>query len=159
MPTLITTFPDGSQLIFDTGQFDDWCVYIVDNNRRVPPRDIEYFTRLNELKNIHGDKVYKDFVEIYEKTNAQIKAEVLKKIRDISQSYNTDALEMEKLFSILYAGMVAEENKKNTKLKKRIKRLGLHQVLIDNLKPYEAANFSRGKKWQEIAKECEKRGF
>ncbi len=42
---------------------------------------------------------------------------------------------MEIWFNVLYAGMVAEENKENAVLKKRIKRLGMHQVLIDGLEP------------------------
>jgi hypothetical protein len=55
--------------------------------------------------------------------------------------------------------MVAEENKTNTKLGKKIKRLGVHQILIENMKPEIAANFSKGMKWQEISNECKIRGF
>ena len=52
---------------------------------------------------------------------------------------------MEIWFTIIYAAMIAEENKANAILKKRIKRLGMYQVLIQNMKPEEAAQFSRGK--------------
>jgi hypothetical protein len=55
--------------------------------------------------------------------------------------------------------MIAEENKENTKLGKRIKRLGMYQTLVEKLDPFLAANFSRGMKWQEIDEECHKRGF
>ena len=60
---------------------------------------------------------------------------------------------------VIYAAMVAEENKQFTRLGKRIKRLGVHQLLKEGLSPKEAANWSRGKAWRDLAAECEKRGF
>jgi hypothetical protein len=45
---------------------------------------------------------------------------------------------MELWFTVLYAGMISEENKTNAILKKRVKRLGIHQVLIQNSTPSEA---------------------
>ena len=42
-----------------------------------------------------------------------------------------------------------ENNKKNTVLKKRVKRLGVHQVLIDGMQPREAANYSKKFLWQK----------
>ena len=62
-------------------------------------------------------------------------------------------------FSIIYMGMVAEENKAFTKLGKRVKRLGVHQVLVDKLNYNDAASFSRGKKWYDISEECNQKGF
>ena len=55
--------------------------------------------------------------------------------------------------------MVAEENKRFARLKKYIKRLGVHQVLIEGHRASWAANYSRGKKWQELQQECDARGF
>lgn len=55
--------------------------------------------------------------------------------------------------------MVAEENKLGTKLGKRIKRLGIHQVLYDRYSPAAAASFSRGLPWTRINNECKLRGF
>lgn len=46
--------------------------------------------------------------------------------------------------------MIAEENKLNAILKKRIKRLGMYQVLVQNYPPSVAANYSKGKKWREL---------
>ena len=66
---------------------------------------------------------------------------------------------MDKYFTIFYAGMIAEENKKHAILKKRIKRLGLHQILIEDADPKYAATFSEGKKWRELDVECTNRGF
>jgi hypothetical protein len=63
------------------------------------------------------------------------------------------------VFAILYAGMVAEEKKEHKVLGKKIKRLGIYQVLIDREEPAFAANFSRGMKAAQLKVECEKRGF
>jgi hypothetical protein len=61
--------------------------------------------------------------------------------------------------TFLYAGMVAEENKEGAILRKRIKRLGVHQLLIEERQAIYAENFSRSKPWREIAVECDVRGF
>ncbi len=53
----------------------------------------------------------------------------------------------------------AKENKLGTKLGKRIKRLGIHQVLYDRYSPAAAASFSRGLPWTRIDNECKLRGF
>jgi hypothetical protein len=55
--------------------------------------------------------------------------------------------------------MVAEENKEHAILKKRIKRLGLYQVLVENMEPEQAAIFSKGKKWTELDKLMKEKGF
>lgn len=55
--------------------------------------------------------------------------------------------------------MVAENLKANTRLGKRIKRLGVHQLLFENRTVLDAANFMRGMGWREIAGMCEERGF
>jgi hypothetical protein len=77
------------------------------------------------------------------------------------QQAPNDSLETEIIFTILFAAMVAEENKANTRLGAKIKRLGVHQVLMDTppISSRIAANYSRGMKWQEINKECSDRGF
>ena len=61
--------------------------------------------------------------------------------------------------TVIYAGMVAERNKKNTVLKERIKRLGMYQLLVKNFTPVNAANFSKGKKAKELNIICNKHGF
>ena len=57
---------------------------------------------------------------------------------------------VEQWFVVIYAGMIAEENKQSAILKKRIKRLGMHQVLKLEYEPRIAANFSKGKKWRDL---------
>lgn len=158
---LIQNFPDGSLLLFDDGAFDPWCVYLQRPQQpRYAPKDIEYFSRLNELAAVYGNqKVYRDFVAIYARTAQNIDPSVLKMIHELAAGYAQHRLDAEILFTILYAGMVAEENRNNALLKKRIKRLGIHQLLLEDFTPQQAATFSRGKKWNELDRMCKARGF
>lgn len=55
--------------------------------------------------------------------------------------------------------MISEENYPNTKLGKRIKRLGIYEMLYSQRTVYDAANFMRGMSWKEIERLCEERGF
>lgn len=155
------TFSDGSFLEFDTGNFDAWCVYLTrPNQERFAPRDEIYFYDLLQFGNKHGARnIYDDFISIYDKAQLDLEQAVFDHIHSISQKYREDALEIEIIYAILYMGMIAENNKKNTILKKRVKRLGVHQVLIDGYTPKTAANYSKGKKWRDLDSDCMARGF
>jgi len=157
----IIEFIDGSILTFNSGTFDDWCVYLQElSSAKYAPRDTVYFESLAKLAiQYTGLKIYRDFVQIYDVTDQSIKPEVLSLIEDLSKYYGKDFLSFQKLLTIVYAGMVAEENKAHTKLGKKIKRLGMHQILLEAMPAPQAANFSKGKKWQEIDTECKQRGF
>ncbi len=159
MPTLIKTFSDGSILEFDDGSFDGWCVYFKPSSLpRYAPKDVEYFCDLERMGEKHGyKKVYDDFIAVFERTTKMLDQSLSEDITSLSKKYSPDDLTMDKLFSILYAGMVAEEHKANTKLGKKVKRLGIHQVLIDRMKPEDAAVFSKGMTWQQILREYQKR--
>ncbi len=161
MPRLIKQFKDGSVLEYDSGSFDDWCVFLTRPNiKRYAPRDTQYFERFSQLGKTHGaNQIYSDFCSMYEITSKSITPEGLDLIERVTAHYGGDALEMQILFTVVYAGMVAEENKAFTKLGKRVKRLGMHQVLCEGMPPHSAANFSRGKPWRELAAMCEERGF
>jgi hypothetical protein len=161
MSESIKKFRDQSQLEFDQGGFDEWCIYLQSpDGRRYAPKDTEYFSAFQKLSSVHGNqKIYADFVQIYFHVGKQIDQKVLKLIEELSATYGEDAAEIEILFTIVYAGMVAEENKKFKVVGKRLKRLGMHQILFEKLAPEEAANFSKGKKVPELRKEFRKRGF
>lgn len=161
MGQLIKSFSDGSFLEYDRGSFDDWCVYLTNRDGcRKPPRDVDYFRQLKELAEIYGvEKIYHDYIYVYENTNKQVEKDVLDEISRIAQSYSTDALSVNIILSILYMAMIAEERKKNTRLGKRIKRLGIYVLLIENRSVAEAANFMRGMGWREIDALCRERGF
>ncbi|MCD4833646.1 MAG: lamin tail domain-containing protein [Bacteroidales bacterium] len=153
MARLIKNLKNDRQVIFDTGNFDDWCVYVVESNGiKKAPYDVTYF---GDLKNIsehyEEDKVYNDFVEIYNKTSKSIDQNILSLIDRLVSTYKEEhQVLIEQWFAVIYAGMIAEENKQYAILKKRIKRLGMHQTLKLGYEPRIAANFSKGKKWRNL---------
>ena len=83
----------------------------------------------------------------------------MNRISTLSASYGDNALAVDVVFTILYMAMIAEERKAYTKLGKRIKRLGIHALLIENVPVNSAANFMRGMGWREIDNLCRQRGF
>ena len=161
MGQLIKSFSDGSFLEYDRGNFDEWCVYLTKSSgSRRPPKDVDYFRQLKQLADKYGaNRVYNDYVRVYNLTGKQVAEHSLIAISQIAASYGDDALEVDVIFSILYMAMIAEEQKKFTHLGKRIKRLGIYTLLIENRSIYESANFMRGMGWRDIAKLCETRGF
>ena len=161
MGQIVTQFSDGSYLEYDRGSFDDWCVYLSRPNvPRYAPKDYQYFKRLREYSLTHGaKKLYDDFVRIYDKTTKVRSNDVFDYIKEIAKDYGDDETNVAIDFSIMYMGMIAEENKRGTKLGKRIKRLGVHQVLIDEIDCNDAANFSKGKGWRDIDAICKSKGF
>lgn len=161
MGRLIKRFSDGSELEYDKGKFDDWCVYLTRPGvPKYAPTDIQYFADLCKYADKYTSvKIYTDLAKIYNLTNKSLTNEVLSLIEQMSKIYNDDILEIEILYTILYAGMIAEENKKFAPNGKRVKRLGIHQILFEHIPPEEAANFSKKKKASWISAECKKRGF
>ena len=161
MGKMIKEFNDGSYLEYDRGSFDDWCVYLTKTDgTRKPPRDTDCFQQLKELSNTYGsDRVYEDYVKVYELTGKSVEDNVLNQISEISNDYGADSLEVDIIFSILYMAMIAEENKAFTRLGKRIKRLGIYKLLIENNSVQQSANFMRGMGWREISDLCNERGF
>lgn len=161
MGQLIKEFENGTFLEYDRGGFDDWCVYFTDTNgTRKPPRDVDYFKQLTELAEKYSvEKVYTDYVQVYNLTGKEVEQPALAEISRISASYGRDALDVDIIFSILYMAMIAEERKKYTRLGKRIKRLGIYKLLIEKRSVYEAANFMRGMGWRDIDALCRERGF
>ena len=105
------------------------------------------------------DKVYNDYVKVYDLTGKQVSKAALDSITLLSEEYGASANQVDIIFSILYMAMIAEERKAGTRLGKRIKRLGIHKLLIENIPVREAANFMRGMGWRDIARLCEERGF
>jgi hypothetical protein len=158
---LIQRLSDGSVLEFGPGKFDDWCVFLTrPGEPAYAPPDREYFGELRHLASRQGNhKVYDDFVQVFDRTGPDLNETVLRHIATLAAGYRRDAVQAERLLTILYAGMIAEENKASAKLGKRIKRLGVYQVLIEGVPPEVAAEFSKGRPWQELDAECQRRGF
>lgn len=157
----IKDFSDGSYLEYDKGSFDEWCVYLVQpNGVRRPPRDVDYFSELKDLSAKYGvQQVYRDYVSVYDITGKKVSTTVFTYISKLAGKYGVDSPKVDILFSILYMAMIAEENRRYTRLGKRIKRLGIYALLIENRSVNESANFMRNMNWREIDKLCTARGF
>lgn len=158
---IVKRFSDGSYLEFAQGNFDEWCVYVTTpKGLRRPPLDRNYFSFLKRLAEQFGpQRVYNDFVRVYEETEKHVDEKVFSLIAHIASGYPGWELRVEQVFSILYLTMIAEENKANTRLGCRIKRLGVHCLLLEGLSVELAADFTRGMRWQDIAAMCSERGF
>ena len=161
MATVIKIIPENNLIEFDKGKIDDWCVYVTKNREfRFAPTDILYFSELKQLGEKHGHlKIYADFVIIYDRTNSMIDEKTLSQITTIATEYGDDKTTIDICFTVIYAGMIAEENKKFAILKKRVKRLGMYQLLVERETPEYAANFSKGKTWRELDVIMKKFGF
>ena len=161
MSRLIHKDPNQYKIEYDQGAFDDWCVYLTRaGSNRYAPKDPEYFTFFQQMANQFGAQtVYNHFAQVYNATTKSIDPNVFALITNISQTYGPNSIDAKIWFIVIYAGMLAEENKAFTKLGKRIKRLGMHQVMIEGIAPNIAANFSKGKTWRALDSEMKVRGF
>ena len=162
MERLIKKISKDIEIVYDRGSFDEWCVFIKNGKTKTAPRDVEYFNFFKKLGESHSNQqVYDDYIKIYDLVSENIENEVIDLIIDIAKN-NYDASlskEVATNFIVIYAGMVAEKNKKYAVLKERIKRLGMHQILMEGYDTKVAANYSKGKKATELDLICKKYGF
>ena len=150
----IKRFEDGTIIEQGRGRFDVNCVYLTrPGQRRYAPTDAEYFSFFIEhAPKYSSEKIYEDYVRIYEKTTEEIDDDIFDDIEEISMSYEEeDELDFLVWFSVIYLGMVAEERREQAILKKRIKRLGMYQILFENMSATDAATFSKGKSVAELS--------
>ncbi len=104
------------------------------------------------------ERIYGDFVKIYDATQYNVNPDTLDLIAVISESYGSDAADMNYLLTIIYFAMLSEQHRKDTKLGKRIKRLAVYQALFDKVQPEEVTYFPP-RKWWLIDAQCSQRGF
>lgn len=146
-------------LEFKTGRFDDYCVYVTKPNKRLWfPYDWQYLRWIQNLKKKYSVfKVYLDFLRIYNLARYDYdETEAYDVICEVDKTYTGDT---EHWWSIFYMTMVAEERKENTILGKRIKRLGVYNVLFDNFTPQYTAEYMRGMRWYELEELMIERGI
>lgn len=54
---ILTHFDNGLHLEYNTGRFDDWCIYLVgQKNFCKAPKDVEYFTNLLKYSKIYRSR-------------------------------------------------------------------------------------------------------
>lgn len=134
-------------LTFSKGKFDKHCVYLND----VTLFDKEYFSKLLEYE---YPNMYEDFIKIYDLTGNALEDKVIEYISSLDCENKVKLI-----YCILYMTMIAEENKKNTKLGKRIKRLAIYKLLVDREPVDYVVNFMRGLDWKSIDNMCKAIGF
>ncbi len=112
-------------------------------------------------KKYTNKKVYEDFVKIYNLVTNRVEKKVTDLIIDLAKKdYGEDiSKDVAINFTVVYAGMIAERNKRYAVLKERIKRLGMYQILVLNYSSGDAANFSKGKKAKDLDVICKEYGF
>lgn len=158
---IIKRLREKKKVFFDYGLFDEYCVYLGDDyGRKEALKDGEYFEFFNKLKPIYGDKIFEDFMKIFNATTPKIDKGVRDIIDEITSTYNPEhQVDVEKYFTIMWGGMIAELNKENTMLGKRIKLFGMYQVMKEAVDPQIAANYSRDKSWRDLDEEMKERGL
>lgn len=161
MTEVVRVMLDGTTIEFDRGNFDSYCVYVREpSGVRRAPTDGEYFAELHALGLIYRpDKIYGEFVSLYDLTTEDLDIQVLRHIDQAAAHYQDDSQRVVRLLTILYMAMIAEEKRANTRLGKRIKRLGVHELLVGGRSIGDAANFMRGMGWRTIDAMCKERGF
>ena len=156
---LVKEFKKGVSLSFGRGSFDDWAVIVQHPSFPKFPTDEWYFKKLSKFALYSSPfELYEEFVEIYELTTNVVDENVLNTISGIAKRY-PDPLEFDLIFTILYMGMIAEENKEGAILGKKMKRLGVYQTLIEGLGATKAAHYSRGQSADYLLEVCKYRGF
>lgn len=161
---------------FDEGKIDKWAIKL--NHY---PADLEYFSTLRTLTEMFNPKdLYESFVQVYDLTNKEIEINTLEKISEICMEYwipDTEPGKYIKLYAdvletilvTLYYGMIAEQNKENAILGKRVKRLGVYQVLFTDMGIIDITNYSKKENvlarnpgqsaYKTLGDECTKLGF
>ena len=85
---VVKNFSDGTVIEIDRGRFDDWCIYITGTCNRHAPKDVAYFTVVRGFGKRYGvDKVYADFISVYDKTSKSLDRSVLDHIETLSKDY------------------------------------------------------------------------
>ncbi len=153
-----------TSIYFDGGKKDSYCVYIEPTGKsRYAPPDEVYFQWILDLTDKYSvNKVWNDFNKIYNivEKNADYKiSEQL--IYDIDTTYDEDTIVW---WMVFYLTMVAEENYKTsygepTKLGKRIKRLGVYNILFDKMDIDYVTQYMKHKHWTILDNYMKERGI
>ena len=155
---MITT-NTGYEIYFATGKFDEWCVYLNDGeNQAKIPLDKDYFQWILDLSEKYGvQKVYNDFLIVYNAADEDFDEDECSYLCiEIDKHYEEDTTHW---WVIFYMTMVAECKKEHSILKKRIKHLGVYNVLFDKYDINYVTKYMRGKNWRYLDKLMKERGI
>lgn len=151
-------FSTGEKIYFKYGDFDDWCVHIKECAEPRRPKDVEYLSELRALAEIHGsEKVYNAFRLVYDVVKSDSnQQECLKVCKKASSYFQENTL---LLWITFFMTMMAEENRANAILGKRIKHLAVIQTLNTTEKIDIIANSMRGKRWWQLDAQMQEYGI
>ena len=144
-------YEDGSYLAFDTGNFDDYRVTFYHNGSQHSPKDTWFFDKLVAIKR-KPHTVWLVVQQIAKQINKTTE------FQNIVFPDRIESQEAKKVFDFMAAAMIAEERKKGTVLGKRVKLLGIYQILFV-YKNALVASWSKDKPAGIISDECEGYGF
>lgn len=136
MVVKLKQWPDGFEMVYQTGKFDDWQVSFWKDGKKSNPTDV---MMLEYLFNYDPEEVWSAICTIGYQCYNEFKDIVIPEINGTPQE--------NRFFSYLAAAMVAEEKKENALLGKKVKLIGIYQVLFERMTVNEAANWSKGKQW------------
>ncbi|MDZ8138221.1 MAG: hypothetical protein RM049_23425 [Nostoc sp. DedQUE04] len=156
---MLREYPEGIKVCFNNGRIDSYMVTV--NGYAI--RDTEFL----ELFKSYGlpKLVWSAILEISVQINKNDKNLSIFKTPtvnlQITHRIDQGRLKVSEpiLFDTYAACLIAEEQKENTKLGKKIKLLAAYQVLFEDYTPEKAASFSTGKKWKDLDNLCKERGF
>jgi|TARA_R110000796_G_scaffold216446_1_gene332468 hypothetical protein len=138
---------------FRPGRFDNHLVVIFDKNNKVINNNTKDCDFLEHFKDLNLG--YNDIVKVYslasadDRCNSKNRDKDVKLIHEISKNYS-DPIRCAHWLIMYYLMCIAEEaNKIGRPSGKRIKLLAVHQVLKENMSPYDASQWSRGKKFKK----------
>ena len=146
-------------IYFDKGKFDKYCVYVNGRNKfHYAPTDDMYFNWIRVLAEQYGEfYVWNDFCVIYNIVDTgETEDEVLSIVINIDMHYNDDTILW---WLIFYMTMLAECKKENTILKKRIKKLGVYNILFDKYDVNYVTKYMKGMNWKTLDKYMKERGI
>lgn len=139
----------GTKIYFGTGNIDDWCVYIKEpcDVRAHAPLDKDYFMETLRLSGLYGpDKVYGSFKRVYDAVERMVwdnnhKTKCYRVCDGEAELYpGEDTLV---LWLTYYMTMLAEEWKAGAVLGKRIKHLGVYNILYDGYSIEKTTTYMR----------------
>lgn len=144
----------GLKIYYSRGRKDNWLVnYETMDGSVSNPLDKNYFKWTTELANAYGrEKVWDSFNRIYYSVHKNgwmnDDRELCKKVCiKEANMYEEPTL---KLWITYYMTMLAEENMPNAVLGKKIKRLGVYNILWDNYTIDYVCSYMRKKRWWEL---------
>ena len=143
---------------FGEGNIDEWCVYCVKPNHKTWfAYDHEYLSWIRKMGKFHGEKkVYDSFVRIYDSVSYDFNMDDgYEVVCDVSKDYR----KTDHFWCWFWMTMVAEERKENAILGKRIKRLGVYNMLFDKYKLQHVTSYMVGMKWYDLEDLMVERGI